>query len=122
MNGDGKKDLIVIKNGSDVGYLGGPTMIYTNNGDGSFSVTNTLPLTRSAYYGRSLIIDGVPSFFISGDADSAMVYKGTTRYKPTAFKDMASGATSAGVVAIYSGHGKNYVLQLVNNVFKTQEL
>jgi hypothetical protein len=120
-NGDGKKDLIVIKNDNAV-PLPGPTLYYVNNGDGTFTVANTLPLTRSAFYGRALTIDGVPSLFISGDNDNAMVYKGTTRYKPTAFKDMAGGAKDAGVVAIYSGHGKNYVLQLVNNVFKTQEL
>lgn len=124
MNGDGKKDLIVIKNGADVGGLGGPTMIYTNNGDSTFTVTSTLPLTRSAFYGRALTIDGTPSFFISGDRDNAMVYKGTTRYKSTAFTDMSAGSINAGVVALYQNAtlGKTYILQMIDNVFKTREL
>lgn len=123
MNGDGKKDLIVIKNDSAV-TLPGPTLIYTNNGDSTFTVTSTLPLTRSAFYGRALTIDGTPSFFISGDRDNAMVYKGTTRYKSTAFTDMSAGSINAGVVALYQNAtlGKTYILQMIDNVFKTREL
>lgn len=123
LNNDGKLDFAVIEDGVNTPDPG-PTLIYTNNGAGVFSNTGTLGSTRGQYYGRALTIDGVPSLYISGDTANAQIFKGTTRYKSTAFSDMAGGSPTFNMTGVYKGaNGTNtYIIQLLNNTFKTQLL
>lgn len=115
LNGDGQSEFVLSVNGINVPDAG-PRKTLTSSG----TAVATLESKRSGFYGRAL---SNTSVFFSGDTNNASVFQGQTKYKPTAFTDMAVGTQSFMDAFVYqNAQGKLYMLELLNGVYKTREM
>jgi hypothetical protein len=121
LTGDGHKDFVLALNAISVPSAG-PREILAYTGPNTYTYSSTLETVSNQYYARALSIGGVDSVFFSGDALTASVYKGTAKYKSSAFASMGGSSWEPANVYQNTSNGKVYMLELINNTFYTQEM
>ena len=121
LTGDGHKDFVLSLNSINV-PADGPRKILAYTAPNTYTYSGTLETVSSQYFDRALSIDGVDSVFFSGDAPTASVYKGTTKYKPGAFTSMSTSRWDPVNVYQNTSNGKIYMLELINGTFYIQEM
>ena len=128
VNGDGVKDLIAIRNGNGNGVGNNGRDIYLNTGNDAYTFNTRLDTELgNDYYSYTTVVNGATMILFPGNAVGTRLYQvdnGLTVYKSTAFTDMSSSDPSARAASVYRNPstGKSYMLQLINEVFYTQEL
>jgi hypothetical protein len=120
VTGDAKLDFVTNGNGVNTGSPYRGLMAWV--GTATFASVAAFDTRENDYYTYELTVDGTPAIFFAASHDQASVYKVNagvfTPYKQTSWN------TNSSTNAVYQNAttGKIFMLQLINNVFKTQEM
>jgi FG-GAP-like repeat len=127
LNNDGVKDLIVRVNGNGNGVGNNGRSIYFNTGNDAYTFSTRLDTEiGNDYYSYATTLNGMAMVLLPGEGTATRLYQvnnGLVAYKSTAFTDMNAGRPGK-AAAVYQNpsSGKIYMLQLINQIFYTQEM